>query len=879
MADARSLEPQSAIKRRRKTVNASPNTIAQALAFGPTSIRRPGPPKTDQSLHTPLLTRLRQATTPRRHRPELSGKGDLTVEVGERLTRSGRRTPRAVTPAEHRSGRRKRKGSSENTPVSMGLWSDEELKSLFPESDTQTIRKSIAALETWLPLVRTDQTPYNLLKVLSNINAAHGEKEGGKGESEPVAELSTHTATTPGPLATGGGNIPRTPHTARKITDANLKTLIRSTTRPSAMRTPANRVVTPFAEQTLRTGGPVASSHRRAGVRSRRTLYNLEPTPGDNRGAGSLRLNAIQTPQEMLRLLSRLPSSVSRTPAPRNQYSVANPTPLAKAAVQEPPGEVPSELNMLLAYVNQFITQPSADEGAQLSNDEGTPVHVEQQRRAKHGPRYSEYEVEYPPELKSSLLSSESSGGDGEGALALARKATAETPTTSASSNPLLPLTLPDEARADNSMDQDMEDASFASESVYQLSAYPSVKGTPTNDPLNISELDTPQTQTLLTVTPSLAYTPSTTATPPSIPSIEEHTSAFTSAMPQPSVVDYKKEDTRFQWVFDPKTPYTDLVQPFSPVEMSPTEGDDASFLLELSQGASGVYQASSPLPALPVDETMVGHIDKELHLSPSMVESVDGVPALSMEQLDTVVDFGEEDHHVEFNPGPSQDLSMNSPGYNDLPQVTMPDIDRELLTDGLFTPRQSPDMSPAKVDGGDPMDYSVPYPQTSLKPPLPPSSRIQEYPLGTAAHLLRRGLIHARPLRLSSSAPQHKSRHGTLVPSFSPRLLKDLFKAQQKTSRQKGVSKDVLATLDTITHRFFEQVSGDLAAFADHAGRKVIDQNDVLCLMRRQRQFSQRANLTGLALKHLPRELVNHVVTSSTAAGNTPLSSPNEHS
>ncbi|KAJ1650083.1 hypothetical protein IWQ61_009018, partial [Dispira simplex] len=209
MADAQSLEPQSAMKRRRKTINASPNTIAQALAFGPTSTRRLGLPKAahQDNLSTPLLTRLRQATTPRTRRqgrPETPGKkGDLTVEVEQRLTRSGRQTPRrTVTPVKHRSERRKIKGNSENTPFSTGLWSDEELKALFPESDTQTIRKSIAVLEAWLPLVRTDQTPYNLLKVLSNINAAHGEKEGES--AELVNELPTHkdAATTPGPLTT-----------------------------------------------------------------------------------------------------------------------------------------------------------------------------------------------------------------------------------------------------------------------------------------------------------------------------------------------------------------------------------------------------------------------------------------------------------------------------------------------------------------------------------------------------------------------------------------------------------------------------------------------------------------------------------------------------
>jgi histone H3/H4 len=56
------------------------------------------------------------------------------------------------------------------------------------------------------------------------------------------------------------------------------------------------------------------------------------------------------------------------------------------------------------------------------------------------------------------------------------------------------------------------------------------------------------------------------------------------------------------------------------------------------------------------------------------------------------------------------------------------------------------------------------------------------------------------------------------------------------KTSGNGNVklNKDTLEAIMQASDWFFEQVGDDLGAYAQHAGRKTIDENDVVTLMKR---------------------------------------------
>ncbi|KAL1837066.1 hypothetical protein VTJ49DRAFT_4318 [Mycothermus thermophilus] len=104
-------------------------------------------------------------------------------------------------------------------------------------------------------------------------------------------------------------------------------------------------------------------------------------------------------------------------------------------------------------------------------------------------------------------------------------------------------------------------------------------------------------------------------------------------------------------------------------------------------------------------------------------------------------------------------------------------------------------------------------------------------------------------------------SKHGIEYPSLPASMVKRLAQNFAKVSGANGnITPDALRAIMQASDWFFEQLGDDLAAYADHAGRKTIDESDVLTLMKRQRQISPSTTLFSLAQRHLPRELLQEL-------------------
>ncbi|KAI1380004.1 hypothetical protein F4677DRAFT_301607 [Hypoxylon crocopeplum] len=105
-------------------------------------------------------------------------------------------------------------------------------------------------------------------------------------------------------------------------------------------------------------------------------------------------------------------------------------------------------------------------------------------------------------------------------------------------------------------------------------------------------------------------------------------------------------------------------------------------------------------------------------------------------------------------------------------------------------------------------------------------------------------------------------SRHGIEYPSLPHGVVKRLATTLAKTAGVKNakISSDTLDTIMQATDWFFEQLGDDLSAYAGHAGRKTIDESDMMMLMRRQRQTSASTTPFALAQRHLPRELLQEL-------------------
>ncbi|TVY40568.1 Inner kinetochore subunit [Lachnellula subtilissima] len=119
--------------------------------------------------------------------------------------------------------------------------------------------------------------------------------------------------------------------------------------------------------------------------------------------------------------------------------------------------------------------------------------------------------------------------------------------------------------------------------------------------------------------------------------------------------------------------------------------------------------------------------------------------------------------------------------------------------------------------------------------------------------------LVSAAKLKVARKKRMKISKHGIQYPSLPVGVVKKLATSYARmggNSRTK-ISKDTLDAIMQASDWFFEQVSDDLGAYAKHAGRKTIDESDIVTLMARQRQTNATTTPFSLAQRHLPRELL----------------------
>lgn len=83
-------------------------------------------------------------------------------------------------------------------------------------------------------------------------------------------------------------------------------------------------------------------------------------------------------------------------------------------------------------------------------------------------------------------------------------------------------------------------------------------------------------------------------------------------------------------------------------------------------------------------------------------------------------------------------------------------------------------------------------------------------------------------------------SKHGIPVPNLPSGIVKKLATRFARTGHGSNsrITKDTLTALEQATEWFFEQASEDVTTYSKHAGRKTIDESDMIALMRRYLDF-----------------------------------------
>ena len=89
---------------------------------------------------------------------------------------------------------------------------------------------------------------------------------------------------------------------------------------------------------------------------------------------------------------------------------------------------------------------------------------------------------------------------------------------------------------------------------------------------------------------------------------------------------------------------------------------------------------------------------------------------------------------------------------------------------------------------------------------------------------------------RRRAPKPMKKSRDGFPYPSFPAGITKRIAStfARSLGSKLTMIDKETIDAITEATDQYFEQLSKDLGTFANHAGRKKINESDVVAVMRR---------------------------------------------
>ncbi|NXW19301.1 CENPT protein, partial [Circaetus pectoralis] len=106
---------------------------------------------------------------------------------------------------------------------------------------------------------------------------------------------------------------------------------------------------------------------------------------------------------------------------------------------------------------------------------------------------------------------------------------------------------------------------------------------------------------------------------------------------------------------------------------------------------------------------------------------------------------------------------------------------------------------------------------------------------------------LRAKPIPKSSGVTRRK----TSKPEVASSLIKKIFSHYVKMP----VARDAYKIIEKCCERYFKQLSSDLEAYTNHAGRKTVEMADLEVLMRRQGLVTDKMPLHVLIERYLPLE------------------------
>ena len=154
--------------------------------------------------------------------------------------------------------------------------------------------------------------------------------------------------------------------------------------------------------------------------------------------------------------------------------------------------------------------------------------------------------------------------------------------------------------------------------------------------------------------------------------------------------------------------------------------------------------------------------------------------------------------------------------------------------SDNAWVDHDAQDLHDIIADGDTSFAFDIPVHVEADSPPRDQDSNSADGPGPPNTKSSNRNQTGMKGKRASTI--QKKSRHGTQYPSLPRGLVKNLAAslAQLSGHRKAVIDKEALGAVMQASDWFFEQLSDDLSAYAGHASRRMIDETDILALMKR---------------------------------------------
>ncbi|KAJ7426418.1 centromere protein T [Willisornis vidua] len=249
----------------------------------------------------------------------------------------------------------------------------------------------------------------------------------------------------------------------------------------------------------------------------------------------------------------------------------------------------------------------------------------------------------------------------------------------------------------------------------------------------------------------------------------------------------------------------------------------------------------------------VVSHIIEDLEISDAEEEMINALNGVELEELngeELEIDRGVGAKSLDRHSDPLS--SPEKSGINPLEEADEEDV---LEDQAIMLELDDPEQEPAE----DETEHSVSQVKNFKSEVRQCRLDLEETVMSSSQQ--RRGNCHwfsrmtESPLQLLQPKPVPKRSRTYQRKPCEPQVARSLIKEIFSHFVKMPVTRDAFTIVEKCSQRYFKQLSSDLEAYSNHAGRKTVEMADLELLMRRQGLVTDKMPLRVLIERYLPLE------------------------